>query len=681
VNAGALVGTLAGLLDGLVNAFGIDAASFLLRAQANGWVDALFGGLPRWGGFGWCLTLFGCIAGSALAYGALGIGLGLASGLVLHPFMRRTGLAWRSRTLLGLAFGAWIFGEVYWWTRAVVFSGLPATDPRRLASAGAMLVGGLAAGFFVARQGRRVPRGVRQAMPFVILGLMLVGGLFLLATSAGSRWRGTLNERNRELPNVVIFVVDALRQDVLGCYGAEHVRTPVMDSLAERGVVFEDAYVQAPFTWTSFGSILTGKYPRRHGLVRMAPDVRMAPNVTLPFHLKGATRADGVRLEDGDYVAVAFMTGTLSRESGLLRGFDVYSGAQEGRALADVHNPWSEFRSRLVLWQITNKVSQRFDNQIVASTARKWFASNADRRFVALVHYYSTHTPYDPPEPFRGDYVDPAYDGPVTSFRAEHRQAIESGAYAPTPADERRIRELYYAGVAQADAMIGEVLDELERQGVLDDTIVVVTSDHGEELGDHGLWEHNFMYQTNLRIPLIIAAPGRLPAGRRVSALVDSIDIVPTLCDLIGVGPPSDPQLGERGLVDGRSLLPLVRGDVEAVREFSFAENGRFLSIQDAGRKLIVRRAVLEPGGWDKVLAGELEQPRLFDLAADPGEMRNVYGERAEDALELFTALAEWSASMPIGEHMLIQSARDRQTELFNALGYGGGIGEGLDDD
>jgi arylsulfatase A-like enzyme len=170
--------------------------------------------------------------------------------------------------------------------------------------------------------------------------------------------------------------------------------------------------------------------------------------------------------------------------------------------------------------------------------------------------------------------------------------------------------------------------------------------------------------------------------GRRVDALVESIDVLPTVCDLLGIDPPGPPASGaadEYARVDGRSLMPLLRGDVDSVKEFSFAENGDYVSIQDARWKLIVRSALLsEDSGWARAQAGELELPRLFHLAGDPGEMHDVIATEPGEAQRLFQALARWDATMPIPRADIRRSARDVEDErLMEALGYaGGGTGD-----
>ena len=658
LNAGLMAGFVHGGLDGVVAG---------VRTELHG--------LTSW---------MGCLAVSILVYGAVWVAVLFVLSPLTHFILRRHDLLGRYRAQLAIALGLALFLELLWWSRPYAFYGVPATDPKRLAFFAVLLVLGLALGALVVRAGRRLPSSVKLAATVLVPVCWIGGGGYLATVSSAGDERGSLNERNRDLPNVVLFVVDALRADVIGAYGSTEVRTPVIDDLAARGVVFENAFVQAPFTWTSFGSILTGKYPRRHGLVKMAPGVRMLPVVTLPWHLKSAPLLAGGRLEDGDFVGATFMTGTLSHGSGLSRGFDVYYEALVGHELVRLDDPWSLFRSELLLSLIRGKVLQQLDAQRVASVAVEWFREHGRKRFFVMVHFYSTHTPYDPPDEFRELYCDPEYTGPITSFYAEHRQAIEGpgGLELLTEADRRQIRALYHAGTTQADAMIGEVLAELERQGVLRNTLVIVTSDHGEELGEHDVWEHNWMWQTNLRIPLVMTLPGRIPAASRVAALVETVDIVPTVCGLLGVEPPGPQGDGEpdpRELIDGFDLMALVRGEVNGVREFSFSENGLFLSIQDARWKLIVARDDLDEDAWKRALAAEPGvRPRLYDLERDPGELRNLIAEESAQAERLLGALREWDARMPIPRHEIVRSSRDIE-HLMRGLGYTEGIGQDIE--
>ena len=653
VNAGLMNGLLFGLADGIVAG----------RSSAPG-------GLGAW---------LGCLALAVLSYGVVWVCVLVPLGLLGHRWMRAQGLYGRFGVLLSLGVGLGLFLESYWWSRPYVFSGLSALDPRRLAFAGLLLVLCLGAAFLLRRGSRFLPGALRMAATVVVPVCWIGGAAYLFSLRGETEGRGELNPRNRERPNVLLIVCDALRADKLGAYGNTRIQTPVMDDLARRGVLFERATVTAPFTWASFGSLLTGKYPRRHGLVKMDPTVRMRrENVTLPLHLKSANLRGGGALEDQDFASATFMTGTLSHGSGLARGFDVYYEALVGHDLVDTASPWSEFRSQLVLSILRDKLAQTFDSSRVVSVARDWFESIRGRRFVAMVHLYSTHTPYDPPQRFRDQYCDPAYTGPVRAFYAEHRIMIEDGKVVPTEADKRQIRDLYDAGVAEADEMIGELLDTLRAQGALDDTLVILTADHGEELGEHGLWEHDWHFQSNLEVPLIMAWPPGLPADKRVAPGVQLIDVLPTICELLELELPADAAGADpEGHIDGTSLVALARGAAGSVRAFAFAENENFLAVQDTAAegprfKLVVAAGVECAKALE--LRADSVFPLLYRLDLDPGETRSVLQEYPAEAQRLLEALCQWDASMPIPQSDVIASDRDVRNwqMLFEQLGYAG---------
>jgi arylsulfatase A-like enzyme len=405
----------------------------------------------------------------------------------------------------------------------------------------------------------------------------------------------------------------------------------------------------------------------------MKPGVRMPPNETLPTILKKATKADGTQLEDMDWLEATFHTGTLTAASGLLGGFDMRYEATAGHDLVALDRPWSVFRAGLLVSIVRNKISQHLQFGGTAAEAVKWIAARGDRRFLAMVHLYSTHTPYDPPQEFRRMYCDPKYTGPILSFWAGDRQLIEKGEYKPTLADVEQVKNLYDGGVSQADAQIGELVDALAQRKILDDTLVIVMSDHGESLGEQDLWEHDHMVQTNLRIPLVLRWPKHLPAGKRIAAIVDEIDVLPTVCDLMGLAPRQSGS--EQGKIDGASLLPLVRGEADSVREFSLAENRFHVSAQDRHFKVVVPHAALSaPEAWSRSVEGKAESPRLYDLERDPEEGFNQFRKDPAGASRLFEKIRTWNESLPIPLDDLDASPRDieNQERIFKVLGYTG---------
>ncbi len=654
LRAGLLLGGFFGLFDGALAAMHTSAA------------------LPP-------LALAGCLAASVFEYCVVSVAALAALALVLHPWIGASSRTSRARTLLLLGLAVGLFDEIYWWTRPFVFYGRPAFSFERVLASLAMF----ALAFVVARVLSGPIARALERLDWWLLApiatLFLGGGGYLFSQRDVLAGSGIPNERTRDLPNVVLVVVDALRSDTLGCAGHERVKTPHIDRLAREGVMFENAFTQAPFTWTSFGSMLTGKYPRRHGLVLMAAGSRMVENATLASHFEHARRTDGRNLQDDDYLSVSFHTGTLSTGSGLIQGFDLYYEQLAGRGLVVAESAWSVYRSELLLNMLRAKLEQKAGGD-VAGTAREWMGAHGARRFLAMVHLYSTHTPYDPPAEFRDMYVDPNYGGPLKAFYAQHREAIERGDATPTPGDVQRITDLYYAGVTQADAAIGALMAELERQGTLDDTLFVVTSDHGESLGESSLfgplWEHNHMVNTNLRIPLVMRWPKGLPAGERVTAIVDEIDLLPTVCDLLQLELPE--QTDEYTQIDGTSLMPLIRGEQASVREYSFAENANFASIQDRHWKLLVPFEHIDVDDWIPAPDVKGLRPFLVDLVNDEAELHDVLFAEPQQAERLHTALRAWFRSMP--KVRIGYSPRDlAERKRMEDLGYtesGIGIGD-----
>lgn len=364
-------------------------------------------------------------------------------------------------------------------------------------------------------------------------------------------------------PNVLLVSVDTLRADRLGCYGYAGAATPVIDSLAARGVLFERAYAQAPMTRPSHASILTGLLPFEHGI---------RDNFSLPLDSSIPTLAQVMK--GAGYATAGFpSTVILSSQSGLNRGFDFYLGSfSPGRQ----SNPefFSSFQ-KPAGW--------------TADAGIKWIEQNASQRFFVFLHFYDPHSEYTPPEPYRTKFAGRPYDGEI----------------------------------AYVDAQLGRVIECLDRLKIRENTLIVFCSDHGEGLGEHGEEEHLFfLYNTTLRVPLIINWPGGVPAGRRVSEQVSLVDIMPTVATLAGTTLPRS--------VSGRDLTPSLQG--------------RALSPQPAYSETLFPRLHF---GWSELRSVadnrwkliKAPRPELYDLDSDPGETNNVYSKRHEEAARLASAL------------------------------------------
>jgi arylsulfatase A-like enzyme len=344
--------------------------------------------------------------------------------------------------------------------------------------------------------------------------------------------------------------------------------------------------------------------------------------------------------------------GTLSNNSGLLQGFDIYFEAIVGHDPVSIHSKWSIFKSDLVIMRLYNKIKQARDPALVNTLARSFIREMKDRPFFLMVHYYATHTPYDPPEPYKSMY-DPGYEGAFTAFTQAHHFAVRDGRLPMSDRDLRRIIALYDGGVTFQDDMIAELYGTLEEEGVLDRTLIIFTSDHGEELYDHAVFEHDWMFNTNQLVPLIIRFPGGRFAGERVKTPVALIDLLPTVMEATGISPP-EAVMRE---VDGRSLYRLLEAAAPEEPHYRFCENNRYLSVQDDRFKLIRYRHQ------------DREEPdRLYHIEKDPGETVNVIDEYPGEYDRLSKVLDAYDLSMP-ADARTYESDPELRKRLFE-LGY-----------
>lgn len=457
-----------------------------------------------------------------------------------------------------------------------------------------------------------------------------------------------------ERPNLLLVSLDTLRADRLGCYGYARDTSPNLDRLAEQGLRFEQAIAQAPWTTPSHMSLMTGLYPSTHG-------VTTRPTVTPVRRLGAGVPTLAALLRQRGYQTRAYTGGgTMGGSFGFDQGFDVYHdgpikltgqardevrGLLQGLASApfflylhtfEVHAPYT--RTRYVADRLTPAARAdwpaRFDLEWLPRPGRRAFSQDA---------------------PFQG----PA--GRLTPEARARRLALKDEGI---PAflgrhglwNARAASDLYDGGVREADGFLGELLLELQRLGLDQRTVVAVTSDHGEEFGEHDpgrFWDAHCstLFDELLRVPLLI----RLPQGPKgvVREQVQLVDVAPTLLEALGAQAPATMQ--------GRSLLPLARGELRG-GALAFAE-----STCEGPEAVAVRRP-------DYKLIAELDPPRrlqLFQLARDPGERVDRSAqepERTERLLgELRGLLAELRRAAAHGEE---QALGEDERERLRALGY-----------
>ena len=399
--------------------------------------------------------------------------------------------------------------------------------------------------------------------------------------------------------HLVLVTIDTLRADRLGCYGSTDVATPHLDRIAREGALFPEATVAAPLTRPSHVTMFTGLDPAEHG-IRDNVSPSLSPDIPTLATI----------LETAGFAGAAIVSAVvLSAQSGLDRGFATYSdrfdlGGDDARFL--------------------NSIQKRGDGPTAEAVA--WLESPREGRLFLWLHLYDPHDPYEPPEPWASRYPGRPYDGEV----------------------------------AFSDELVGRLDAALERRGLKDDTLLVVTSDHGEGLGEHGESVHGFfVYQSTIRVPLLLRGRGIVP-GTRPAVTARSVDVAPTLLDLLGVAAPPGARF------TGRSLARALRGRGHVPEEAAYAES--LLPLLHYGWSDL---RTLREGRWKYIQA---PRPELYDLEEDPGELRNLAEAQPARAEAFRAALARRLES----ERAAAPAGRDAvPPELLEKLGAMGYLGAG----
>lgn len=361
------------------------------------------------------------------------------------------------------------------------------------------------------------------------------------------------------VPNVLFIVLDTVRAQSLSLYGYERMTTPNLQRLAKTGVVFQHAISTAPWTLPSHASLFTGHYPQELSAGISTPLDSTYPTLAEVFSAQG-------------YVTAGFVAnvGYCSSESGLGRGFTVYQDYDISPQNLILGWPLGQNLTTR-LWQLAN--ADPWDNlcqgRTVASEINakflKWLESKGSRPFFAFLNFFDVHTAYRPPEPFASIFGPTSRDTPL-ALRQVKAKAV------PPNVLQAEING-YDSAIAYLDYEVGLLFDELEKRGVLENTLVIITSDHGEELGEHDLFGHGSgCYLTSLHVPLLISYPGRVPAGVRVDDVSSLRDIAATVVDVVDLQRKVD--------FPGESLARYWRNSLEnnnPIGGFAFSELKRYV--------------------------------------------------------------------------------------------------------
>jgi arylsulfatase A-like enzyme len=390
-------------------------------------------------------------------------------------------------------------------------------------------------------------------------------------------------------PNVVFVTIDTLRADHLGCYGYPRPTSPFIDGLASEGTLCKDASASASWTKPSTGTLFTGLHPSRHGALYHGSLLHVPDGKQT---LAEAFRSHG-------YVTAGFVANpNLKRVFAFDRGFDVYfdSPVEDTVTLACIRGTWF---GRLLMEFLRHQFNWNYENDCVRmnSEVLAWLEKNRQQRFFLYLHYIDPHIPYDPPARYRDE------------FAQDHGTALFN---------ERKRRvgiDLYDGEIRYCDEAVKALVAKLREYGLWEDTLLVLTSDHGEEFFEHGGWLHGrTLYEEQLRIPLVVRVPDAPP--RVLPGPAEQIDVAPTLLELAGA-----PVTAE---LPGRSLVAEIAGGVAPAARTAFATLDR-----RGERGATAMRAQWKLLFHEQVGKALLRPPfELFALSSDPGERRDLVVER-----------------------------------------------------
>ncbi len=471
----------------------------------------------------------------------------------------------------------------------------------------------------------------------------------LLTTSAA---------KNR--PNVLIYMIDTLRADHTSLYGYARDTTPYMKSLGAQGLVFDDCQVQATWTKPSVASLMTSLYSFTHGIRR--------DDDTIP---KGATTL-AEKLRAAGYVTASLLTNPLAgRLSGLQRGFDY-----------------------VLEWQaVTRHVNVKEDRATDSAALNRalfpWLEKHRDEPFFVYAHATDPHAPYQPPAAFEAKFADPA-ETPAfdRDFFKLKKLALSHGGFGVNRAlcvkagvDPGRFIaravDRYDAKVLHNDWRFQQLTEKMRQLGILDNTLIVVVSDHGEEFWEHGWTGHGqSLYQELARGVLLMRHPKLIPAPRRIAEPVQLIDVMPTVLDLLGLQIPETAQ--------GQSLLPLIKG--QPFQRRGLVMTSRFAHPYSQRNELLPENHIDSVGELDanwKLIYREkakevgMNKVELYDRRSDRGDTRNVAAENPREVDRMMTDIGKWMDRQRQVRNLLGQGAKatvDQQTlDHLRSLGYLGG--------
>ena len=425
-------------------------------------------------------------------------------------------------------------------------------------------------------------------------------------------------------PNIILITIDALRPDHLGCYGYERNTSPNIDRLAKEGVIFTQAIAQSCWSYPSIFSILTSTYPSTHGVLSPSHNLKEVPLLSQ------------ILKENGYYTVAICAHYTIS----------------EVKKLRDSFNKFFSFKGEEDNFWIVNNAQE------VTKIAKKWLRNNYKRRFFLWIHYMDCHGPYKPPSPYDKMWIKEQFNKLDHLSVSEHLWLGLGGVpkYMSKFMDiEHMSKENYisqYDGeISFVDNQIGFLLDELKKLGVEKKTIIILTSDHGESLGEHNYFGHELLlYDNLLKVPLIIKCPHIFSSNKIITKQVRSIDIMPTILDILNLKQPD--------IANGKSLIPLIQGKENFHVLYAFSSYENYL-----------KRYSIRSEEWKLIYTKESDKYELYNLKKDPQELANLYGKETAIAEEFKKELEKYLNKSLLSNKTSGEINKDTE-EILRNLGY-----------
>ena len=470
-----------------------------------------------------------------------------------------------------------------------------------------------------------------------------------------------MTEQNQ--PNILWVCTDQQRWDTLGCYGNDYVHTPVADRLAEHGTLFENAFCQSPVCTPSRASFLSGRYPRTTRCRQNGQDIPETERLITQL-LKEAGYVCG--LSGKLHLSACNPSVNVGTERRIDDGYDDFHWSHHPRPdwPTNDYNHW--LRERGVTYAVENFNGSQYvqagmpaefhQTTWCAEKAINFIHENAiyGNPWCFTVNIYDPHHPFDPPREYLERYLDKLADVPLPNYQAgelddkpafqqnDHRRAYNTeGSFdyeAMTEDDHRLVRAAYWAMCDFIDVQLGRMIEALEESGQLENTIVIFMSDHGEMLGDHGIYlKGPYFYEPAVHVPLIISQPGIIQSGVRQQAMVELVDIAPTLLEAAGV----DIYPG----MQGQSLWSTLVGKSELQRDDVYCEYYNAMPWHKAPN---AQATMIRTGDYKLVSVHSLNTGELYDLREDPTETHNQwenpeYATIKLDMLQRLTNRMAWT--------------------------------------